>query len=172
MPSQKNIDQLSAIKDQLKDSKAIILSSYSKLSVSDQNELRSKISGTNGSFTVVKNNILKLALKDKLGEVPSELTDVLHGSTAMVIANEDAVTTTKALVEFAKDKELPEIKIGFMDNKVLTVKDIEMLSKLPGRLQLLSSLLAQLQAPASALVRQLQAPAQRLVYALEAIRNK
>ncbi len=59
-----------------------------------------------------------------------------------------------------------------MDDKILTVDQIDALAKLPSKDQLLATLLAQLSAPAQSLVRQMNAPIQRLVYALEAIRNK
>lgn len=172
MPSQKNVHLLAEVKHNLEKSKALILGNHAKLSVSDQNSLRSKISQSGGVLMVAKNNLLRIALKDQLGEVPSEVDKALNGPTTVIFANEDAVTTTKALAEFVKDKELPEIKIGVMDGRVLSVQDIDTLSKLPSRNDLLSRLLAQLQAPAQAFVRQLNAPAQRLVYALEAIRSQ
>lgn len=172
MPSQKNLQSLSEIKSSLSTAKAIILANYAGLSVADQTSLRAKIAASGGNYVVAKNNLLKIALEEKLGNLPSDVADVLRGPTAVVFAQTDVVTATKAIVEFAKDKNLPEIKIGLMNDKVLTLDQINTLSKLPSREQLLSSLLAQMSAPAEALVRQINAPAQLLVYALEAIKNK
>ena len=169
MPSQRNIHGLAEIKHHLETAKAVILANYAGLSVSEQTLLRSKIATSGGEFMVAKNNLLKIALKEKLGELPEEVTAVLNGPTAVIFAQTDAVTTTKAVTEFAKDKNLPEIKIGLMDDKILSIKDIETLSKLASREQLLATLLAQLQAPAGALVHQINTPAQLLVYALDAI---
>lgn len=172
MPSQKNIHALAEVKHNLETAKAVILVNYAGLSVADQTILRAKIGQAGGDYAVAKNNLLKIALKEKLGGLPREVENVLQGPTAVVFANQDAVTTTKAVTEFAKDKDLPKIKIGLMDDKVLTLKEIEVLSKLPSREQLLASLLAQIAAPAQALVRQINTPAQLLVYALEAIKNR
>jgi large subunit ribosomal protein L10 len=174
MPSQRNVHSLAEVKHGLETAKAVILANYAGLSVSEQTLLRSKIASSGGEFMVAKNNLLKLALTEKLGGLPRDVADVLRGPTAVIFAQTDAVTTTKALAEFIKDKDksLPEIKLGLMDDKILSIRDIETLSKLASREQLLASLLAQLQAPAQALVRQLATPAQLLVYALEAIRNK
>lgn len=169
MPSQKNIHALAEVKHGLETAKAVILANYAGLSVSDQTALRAKIAAAGGEFMVAKNNLLKIALTEKLGTLPAEVEAVLNGPTAVIFAQTDAVAATKAITEFAKDKNLPEVKIGLMADKVLSVKDIEVLSKLPSREQLLASLLAQLQAPAQALVRQIAAPAQLLVYALDAI---
>ncbi|MBI2310724.1 50S ribosomal protein L10 [Candidatus Collierbacteria bacterium] len=172
MPSQRNVHSLAEVKHGLETAKAVILANYAGLSVSEQTLLRSKIATSGGEFMVAKNNLLKLALEEKLGGLPRDVADVLHGPTAVIFAQTDAVTTTKAVTEFAKDKNLPEIKIGLMDDKILSIKDLETLSKLASREQLLASLIAQLAAPAQALVRQLATPAQLLVYALDAIARK
>lgn len=172
MPSQRNIHALAEVKHGLETAKAVILANYAGLSVADQTALRAKITTVGGEFTVAKNNLLKIALTEKLGTLPKEVETVLNGPTAVIFAQTDAVTTTKAVTEFAKDKNLPEIKIGLMDDKVLSVKDIETLSKLASKEQLLATLLAQLLAPAQALVRQIATPTQLLVYALDAITRK
>ncbi len=172
MPSQRNIHALAEVKHGLATAKAIILANYAGLSVAAQTDLRAKIAAAGGEFMVAKNNLLKLSLTEKLGQLPKEVEAVLNGPTAVIFAQTDAVATTKALTEFAKDTNLPEMKIGLMDDKVLSVKDLETLSKLPSREQLLATLLAQLLAPAQALVRQINTPAQLLVYALDAIARK
>ncbi len=172
MPSQKNVHGLAEIKHHLATAKAVILANYAGLSVADQTTLRAKLSVAGGQFMVAKNNLLAIALAEKLGELPKEVEAVLNGPTAVIFAEEDAVMAAKALTEFAKDKELPQIKLGLLDDKILSVNEIQALSKLPSREQLLATLLAQLQAPAQALVRQLATPAQLLVYALDAIARK
>ncbi len=172
MPSQKNIHSLAEVKHSLATAKAVILANYAGLSVADQTALRTKISQSGGDFMVAKNNLLKLALTEKLGTLPKEVADVLAGPTAIIFAQQDAVTAAKAVTEFAKDKNLPEIKIGLLDDKILTKAEIEALAKLPSREQLLANLLAQMIAPAQALVRQINTPAQLLVYALDAIKRK
>ena len=172
MPSQRNIHGLAEIKHNLETAKAVIFANYAGLSVADQTTLRAKLSSAGGEFMVAKNNLLKIALREKLGDLSREVEDVLHGPTAVIFAQTDAVMAAKAVAEFAKDKDLPKIKIGLMDDKILSIKDIETLSQLASREQLLATLLAQLQAPAGALVRQINTPAQLLVYALDAIKNK
>jgi len=174
MPSQRNIHSLAELKHNLETAKAVILANYAGLSVADQTTLRAKLSLAGGQFMVAKNNLLAIALTEKLGGLPRGVADVLRGPTAVIFAQTDAVTTTKALAEFIKDKDksLPEIKFGLLDDKILSIKDLEILSQLPSREQLLASLLAQMQAPAQALVRQINTPAQLLVYALDAIARR
>ena len=171
MPNQKNIHQLAEITKALADSKAVILTEYAGLTVSEQSILRSEAEKTDSIFLVTKNNLLRLALKEKSPELAEALGTFLNGPTA-VLFGADAVSAAKTLSKFAEDHENLKIKSGIMDDKVITVADITVLSKLPSYEELLGKLMAQLQAPAQALVRQLSAPMQRLVYGLEALKVK
>lgn len=171
MPNQRNIHQLAEISKSLADSKAIILTEYAGLTVAEQNILREEAEKTNSSFIVTKNNLLRLALKEKSPELAEALDSFLNGPTAVLIGA-DAVSAAKTLTKFAEDHENLKIKTGVMDDKVITIADISALSKLPTYEELLGKLMAQLQAPAQALVRQLSAPMQNLVYGLNAIKAK
>ena len=164
MPNQKNIHQLAEITKNLQDSKAIILTEYAGLTVSEQTQLRAEASKNGGTFLVTKNNLVRRALEDKK-DLAEGLDTFLNGPTA-VYFSPDAVSAAKVISKFAEDHDKLKIKSGVMDDKIITTSDITALSKLPSREQLLSSLLAQLQAPAQALVRQLSAPIQNFVYGL------
>jgi large subunit ribosomal protein L10 len=171
MPSQKNVHQLAEITKALADSKAIILTEYAGLSVAEQSILREEAEKTHSIFLVTKNNLLRLALKEKSKELADTLDSFLNGPTA-VLFGPDAVSAAKTLSKFQEDHESLKIKTGIMDDKVITIADISALSKLPSYEELLGKLMAQLEAPAQALVRQLSAPMQNLVYGLEALRAK
>lgn len=177
MPNLKNQQQLDLLKSALADSKAVIITNYSGLTVAAQQNLQNLISEAGGKYSIFKNTIIKLALKDKLGELPEGADKALEGQTAILIAPTDPITPTKALMKFYKDNELPEVKIGFMlavdgqDGSVLSSKDIENLSKLPGREQLLGMLAAQLNAPISSFAQVLRANLQSLVFVMDAVRR-
>lgn len=171
MPSQKNIHRLAEITKALAESKAVILTEYAGLTVAEQNILREEAEKTHSTFIVAKNNLLRLALKEKSKDLADTLDSFLNGPTA-VLFGADAVSAAKTLTKFAEDHENLKIKSGIMDDKVITLADISALSKLPSYEQLLGQLMAQLQAPAQALVRQLSAPMQSLVYGLEALKTK
>lgn len=172
MPNQRNIDRLQELTDKIGSAKIVIVTNYAGLSVSDQTDLRQKIAATNGEYTVAKNTLLSRILDKKLGSVPASLEEVLRGPTAVLIAQTDAVASTKILTKFAEDHQLPSIKLALMDDKILSIDEITALSKLPSREQLLANLLAQMQAPAQSMVRVLSANMQNLVYALSALQTK
>lgn len=173
MPSLKNQNQLKELKQAIAESKAVIISNYAGMSVSAQNQLRSAISETGGTFSVAKNTLIRLALKDRLPELSDDLLKATEGPSAILTTPiDDPVSPTKALFGFIKDNETPVVKIGVLDDKVLSPSEIEALSKLPGRTQLLGMLAGQLNAPISSFAQVLRVNLQNVVYALTAIKDQ
>ncbi len=172
MPSQKNIDQLNDLTEKLSQAKAVILSDYSGLSVVDQTELRQKVTESGGKFIVAKNSLFKLALKELKIEISNELDTALQGPTAFLFALEDEVSPIKALVSFAKQKELPKTKIGLMlepSDRVLSLEEIEELALLPSRNELIAKLVGTLNSPTYRLVNALSGNLRKLVVVLKEI---
>lgn len=171
MPNQKNIHQLAQITKNLADYSSVIFTEYAGLSVTDQNNLRVEADKNGGTFMVAKNNLIRIALKEKSKETAGQVDSVLNGPTAVLFGS-DPVATAKVMSKFVEDHENIKIKSAIMDDKVVSLAEIKAYSKLPSKDQLIASLLAQLQAPAQALVRQLSAPIQNFVYGLEALKTK
>jgi large subunit ribosomal protein L10 len=97
---------------------------------------------------------------------------MLTGATAVVWSANDPVQPAKLLTEFAKDSETFKLKGGVVDGSVVQVKDVEALAKLPSREELLSKLLALINAPATQLLRTINAPGQQLVTLLSRYKDK
>jgi large subunit ribosomal protein L10 len=178
MPSQKNIDQLVQIKEKLDKSQNLIIADYAGLDSAAQTDLRAKIKAAGGEFTVTKNRLVKLAIKNRLNDVPTDLDKALEGPNATVYGFSDPVMVTKVLVEFAKDHETLKLKLGLMagrdgaHDQVLTGEQIQSLAELPGRPELLARLVGQLNAPIYGFVNVLAGNTRKLVYVLAAIRDQ
>jgi large subunit ribosomal protein L10 len=191
MPSQKNIDQVKNLTEKLSQAKAVILSDYAGLSVSQQAELRQKVKDSGGQFLVAKNRLFKLAYQEKshLGggrmdssevkkvtkqaslDLAPELEDSLRGPTGFLFAYEDEIGPIKALVQFAQKHELPSLKIGLIlkpEDRILTIEEIEELAKLSTREELIARLISSLNAPRYKLVYALSGNLQKLLLVLGA----
>ena len=164
MPSQKNLQAVEALKNQFAGAKAIFFADYQGLTVSQMGDLRDKIRAATGEFSVAKNTLLKLAL-------PYDLEEVLRGPTAILIAKADEISPLKAVVEFAKETELPKIKAGIFEDRILTQKEVNELAKLPSKLELQAKLVGILKGPLYGLANVLSGNTRKLVYVLEAIRK-
>lgn len=173
MPSPKNIDQLQELKSQLQDTQFFILLDYAGMEVDTQTQLRNTLRDTGATYTIAKNTLLKLALKDTLKDLPQKLEAALKGPTAILFApTDDPLSPTKALHQFIEENENPSLKIGFMDNQILTIAQIQDLAQLPGHQELLGQLAAQLNAPISGFAQVLRANLQNLQLTLKAIQEQ
>jgi large subunit ribosomal protein L10 len=175
VPSQKNLDAVKAIDEKLKKCKNIILVNPEGLSVAAQTELRRLVKEAGGEYTVHKNTLLKVTLKNRAKSLPEDVFNALEGPTAVVYGNEDAVSATKVTVNFAKEHEDSfVIKVGVLagegDNPhtFLDLSAINNLATLPGRDELRARLVGQLGSPISGFVNVLAGNIRGLAYVLKA----
>ena len=110
-----------------------------------RNELRPMVS----LFKVVKNRLMKLALKDTDFE---SVSDMLKRPTAVAVAT-DGLAVTKVLAKFAEEHPNLTIVGGKMDADVLDANGVLQLSKLPSLLEIRGTIARILVEPASRLAR-------------------
>lgn len=166
MPSPKNLEQVKILQDKFAQAKSVVVIDYSGTSVNDQVELRAALAEVGGEMYVTKNTLIDIVAGK------GKLTDSLTGMSAVVFSNEDAVTALKAIFKFHEEHEKLQIKQGLMEDKVLSPQEVEALSKLPSKQELLTMLVVQLKGPANGLANVLKAGQRDLVYALRAISEK
>ena len=164
-------DQIEAIRDSFSRATSAVLLNFRGLDVSSVTALRVEFRKAGVDYKVVKNTLLKLAVKD----TPLDNDDFksqLVGETAVAWSYEDPSAAAKIIKEFRKDDVKAgklQIKCGVLENSIMAAGRVETeLATMPGKDEVRAMLLAQLLAPAQSLVRQLQAPGQNLVYALDA----
>lgn len=165
-PSQKNQTNLAKLKDKVAKAKSIIVAEYAGTTVGEQVKLRSEVKKVGGELLVAKNRLLDLAIGK------GRVSDSLTGMNAVVFAYEDPVAPLKAMFEFHKKSEKLTIKQGWMDERVLSAEEVETLSKLPSKNELIAKLLMIVKSPATNMVNVLNAGPRNLVYALNAVANK
>jgi large subunit ribosomal protein L10 len=159
---------VASINSKLNASPFLFVTDYSGLRVDQFGELRNRLFSVGARCQVVKNSFLRLALKE------AGLPDVgeLAGQTAIVTGDKDVAAAAKVLKTFATEFKKPAIKVGVVDNLVVSKEQISTIADLPSRDVLLSQLLGVLQAPASQLVRLLNEPASQLARVLQAKADK
>ena len=161
MPSKRNVQQLTDLKDRVAKAKSVVFTDNSGLNALGQAQLREKVISVGGELVIAKNTLLRLAIQ-------TENNELMTGPTAVLFAYQDEVLPIKVLAEFAKVNERPIIKGGLLGNTPLSAEQVMELAKLPGKLELLVKLMQQIQAPAYGLVRTLNGNIQKLVYVLQA----
>jgi len=149
--------------------KAAILAEPRGLSVATVTELRRKCREAKVEYRIVKNTLAILAAK---GTDLEQLSDRFVGPTALVLSYDDVVAPAKVLADFAKDRENFALRIAVVQGKVIDVKGIMALAKLPALPELRSKIAGVITQPASKLVRMLAAPGQQLARVLGARRDQ
>ncbi|HEX7017510.1 MAG TPA: 50S ribosomal protein L10 [Patescibacteria group bacterium] len=168
MPNQHNQEQVTILQEKLSKAKSAAVIDYQGTKVADMTKLRADIAEVGGEVFVTKNTLIDIAFgKGKVSES-------LKGMNAVVFSYNDAVSALKKLFDFHKDTEMLEIKQGYMpeDDKVLSPAEVEALSKMPSKTELVAMLLQRLKSPASGMVNVIKAGPRNLVYALSAIAEK
>lgn len=166
MPNQHNQDQVKLLGEKLEKAKSVVIVDYTGTTVNDQVKLRGELSEAGGEMFVAKNNLVDIAVGK------GKLTESLKGMNAVIFSYQDAVSALKKLFAFHKESEKLTIKQGLMDDKVLSFAEVEALSKLPSKEELIVTLISRLKGPSYGLVNVLQAGPRNLVYALKAIVEK
>jgi len=156
------------LKGKLSKAAGLVLADYHGLSVSQMQELKRILKPFGAEFTVVKNTLLTLAAKETGKKVPEE---VLTGPTAILFSFGDALEPIKKLADFIKQYQLPKIKIGFLEERLLSAEDVANLAKIPSREELHAKIVGALNSPISGLVNVLNGSLRNLVYVLKQIES-
>lgn len=166
-PAKKKQDAVVDLQEKLSKAKSAVIVDYSKLTVKEKTTMLDKVRQAGGQFFVAKNSLMHIAFGKK-----DELKDSFKGMNGVLFSYDDAIMPLKAVMEFKKTIDKLVVKKGFMDDKVLSEADVENLSKLPSKNELIATLISRLQGPSYGLVNVLQANTRNLVYALKAIADK
>jgi large subunit ribosomal protein L10 len=140
------VEQLSA---DLKAVSNLVVATYSKLTVAKDYELRKALRGAGAKYRVVKNTLAERAAKGT--KVEGALKD-LAGVTSIAFTTGDPVAMAKALTKYAKDTPEFTFKVGMVEGRVISIKEIESLAAMPSKEELMSKLLFLMNAPAQRLV--------------------
>lgn len=140
------------------------------MSVAANNDLRRKLFENGLKLRMVKNTLLKKALENLESESDS-LHPALVQSSSLIFIEGKPSDPAKVLKEFrGKDGELPRLKAAYIDSAVYLGDDqLEPLTNLKSKEDLIAELVSLLQSPAKNVVSQLQSGGQKLSGLIKAL---
>lgn len=165
MPTLKKSAEIDLLQERFENAKMVILTDYRGLSVSQMHDFRGKLRPSEGEFRVSKNTLVRIAAERAGVE---GLEEFLHGPTAVVFAMGDIAGTAKAVSDFARTSRILQVKAGVMDNQTMTAADVEVISSLPPREELLAKLVGMLASPMARTVGVLSGPSRSVAYVVNA----
>ena len=149
----------------LKEKEFLLVAHYKGLTVSEISSLRKKVKSSNSIFKVAKNTLAKRAIKD----TNFENLDKLFVGPTSVAYSDDPVSTSKVIVDFAKENENLKILGASMSGKELSLNEIKQLASLPSMETLRAKIVGLLSATQRGIVTTLQANQSNL---LRVVNNK
>lgn len=152
------------LEQELAGAKAVLVTSFERLTVAQDFELRKQVRAAGGKYRVIKNTLAQRAAA--AGPAAAVLSR-LKGVNSIAYTGGDAVALAKALRKYAKDNPALSFKAGFVDGQAITAREIEALAALPSREQLLAKLLYLMQAPASRLAATIAAAGRNTAVVLD-----
>jgi large subunit ribosomal protein L10 len=161
-------ETVALVHQKFKTAKLAIVTEYRGLSVAQMTKLRREIHGASGEYQVIKNTLVRRALKDTSY---GSLDRLLEGPNGWAFAYDDPVLLSKTLVKFVDDNEKLTIKGGVFEGEFMDPARVKFLAQMPSKPELQAKLLALIQAPATQLVRLVQEPGARVVRLLETLRK-
>jgi large subunit ribosomal protein L10 len=147
-------EQVDKLSKDLQKVSSLIVTTYTKLTVAQDFELRKTLRSSGAKYAVVKNTLAERAAKGT--KVEGALQN-LSGVTSIAYTEGDPVALAKALSKYAKDNPEFTFKAGVVEGRVISIKEIESLATMPSKEEIYSKLLFLLNAPAQRLVTVLNA---------------
>lgn len=162
--------QIAEIKEKFSKMSSAVVTDFRGLDVESMTILRDEFRKIGVDYKVIKNKLFGLAVKDE--RFYDSLVQYLKEPTAVAWSYDDPAAPAKVIVDFAKKNDKLKIKCAVLDGEVLDSAGVVNLSKMPGKNELLSMLLATFMEPATGFVRLLVAAPTNFVYLLDARRRQ
>ena len=153
--------------ERLRSTETMIVADYRGLTMSEIDELRTKLLETGARFSVVKNTLTRLAAE---AAGTKELLDFVDGPTAIAFleAEGDPVAAAKVLSDTARRHDVLVIKGGILDGAVVSDAEVKSLATLPRTDVLQAQLVSAVSGPLMMIVGLFTAPVRDLVNIVDA----
>ena len=157
MPTEQKIDRVSALKDKLERCTIAVTADYTGIPVNEMTELRRRMRAVGVEFTVVKNTLMDLAAE---AASRPQVKEIVEGPTAVAFGYDDPLVVAKILADYIRTtRTVLAIRGAVMgDGPAMAPAEVGRLAALPGKPQLVATMMAQLQSPIQRLMVVLNSP--------------
>ena len=145
---QKKAEKVEQLAKELENSTSAIIGTFSKLTVSQDFELRKTVRNAGGRYRVLKN---KLAGRAAQGTKIEAALQNLKGVSSVAYTSGDPVALAKALSTWVEENAQFTFKLGIVDGKVINIDEIKALATMPGKEEIFAKLLFLINSPAQRL---------------------
>tara|TARA_Y100000590_G_scaffold112960_1_gene128788 strand:- start:2266 stop:2787 length:522 start_codon:yes stop_codon:yes gene_type:complete len=156
------------VSDILSEAETVLTADYRGLTSNELNEFRKLSRQSDIYVKVVKNNMLKMALKDSEF---SNLGEKIVGPQILAVSKDNLSGFAKLIKKFVDDHENITIKSLSYKGNELDVSEVKKLASLPSYDEAISMLMSVMQAPIQKLLATMNAVPTKVVRTFEAIKQ-
>ena len=157
-----------SLKTKLGDSKAVVFTTDTGLTVKEVEDLRKELRDNNAEYYVAKKTLLKKAF----GDFKEDNLKDLRGSLGITFSYKDEVKAAQAINKVAQGNENFYIAGGILEKEFILPEIVKKLASIPGKEELLSKLVGSLKSPITGMVGVLGGNLRNLVGVLSALKDK
>jgi large subunit ribosomal protein L10 len=162
--------QAATLQEELRKARTVILSSFEKLSVAQDTELRRRLAETGAKYKVFKNTLIERAAQ---GTPAEPVAQGLRGTTSLAYTEGDPMALAKALTAYARENPALVFKAGVIEGRVIALDELVMIANMPSREQVFAKALFLINAPARRIAGSVAGVARSLVVAIQqAVKEK
>lgn len=144
-----------------------LLVGFQGIKVGADERLRRELRNANLTYRVVKNT---LAIRASVGTPLEQVKEKFEGNIAVALSKNDPVVLAKLLSKWAKDTPVFSFKAAVVEGRAIDVKDIESLSNLPSKEELVSKVMFLINSSAQRLAVVTAGVARNLAIVMDQIR--
>lgn len=142
----KKQDLVAELNELLASAKMSVFANYTGLTVAETQELRREARKSGVKILVVKNRLVRVAMKDNDGLKDLDSSS-LKGQVLYAFSDEDEVVPAKVLADFAKTHPTLKLMGAFNADGMMGEAEAEVFANLPTKNELIAQVVATLQSP-------------------------
>jgi large subunit ribosomal protein L10 len=159
---------VSTLRQTFESMQLVVVAHHNGLTVAEVTDLRQQMRDAGAGYRVTKNRLARLALD---GTPHAGLMELFQGPTAICFS-EDPVAAARVAFDYANRNDKLAIVGGGLGERILDLKEVETLAKLPSLDALRGKIVGLIQSPAQKLAMVLKAPAGQMARVLGAYASK
>lgn len=159
--------EIEVLHREFEESPNALLVGFQGITVGTDERLRRELRQAGVSYRVVKNT---LAIRAADGTSMEQVKGQFTGATAVALSKNDPVTLAKLLSKWARETPVFSFKAAVVEGKAIDVKNIESLSNLPSKEELISKVMFLINSSAQRLAVATAGVARNLTIVIDQVR--
>ncbi len=161
---------VTGVTELVSNSSSLFFTDFAGMTVAESNDLRREFQKNGIKYRVVKNTLIKKAMKSLSSD--ESAFQYLVGPTGIAFGMEDPVAPARVLKKFFDKSQKPATKAFVIDKQVFDGKKLNEFASMPTKAEMISAILGSLNSPVSGIAGSISAVMRDLVAVLDAVEKK